>query len=183
MAVAAVTKAIKDLKTDADKLSPKPSTVFDSLHKLQSGAVISAAKAIDTAIADKDASAAPAAQKKFNDAASRFFDSLGKAATKEPAATKGKLNALVDAAEKEALAACKSEVDAFVKSMTGLARSADAAVDALKEHIDLCKRGVKGGHGALRGGPESSRQCQSQLRRGRGGSGRQPEDPPPSAHR
>ncbi len=143
MAVAAVTKALKDLKTDADKLSPKPSTVFESLQKLQSGAVITAAKAIDTAIADKDASAAPAAQKKFNDAASKFFDSLGKVAAKEPGTTKGKLSALIDAAEKEALAACKSEVDAFVKSMTGLARSADEAVDALKEHIDLCKRGVK----------------------------------------
>ena len=143
MAVAAVTKAIKDLKTDADKLSPKPSTVFDSLHKLQSGTVITAAKAIDTAIAAKDASAAPAAQKKFNDAASKFFDNLGKAAAKESTAIKGKLSALVDATEKEALAACKSEVDAFVKSMTGLARSAEGAVDALKEHTDLCKRGVK----------------------------------------
>lgn len=143
MAIAAVTRAIKDLKTDADKLSPKPSVAFDNLYKAQSPAVITAAKAIDTLVAGKDASTAPAALKNFTAAASKFFTNLGNVATKEPAAIKGKLGSLVDAAEKEAVAACKSEIDAFVKFMASRTQSADAAIAALEEHIDLRKRGVK----------------------------------------
>ncbi len=143
MAGAVITKAINDLKANADKLNPKPSADFDKFCKANSTDVIDAAKSIDAAIFRKNVSAAQTALKSFNSDASKFCGDLTTAANKEAPAVKGKLTGIIGAAKKKMADTTKSEVDAFVKEMAGQTRSVDQAKAAIEKQIEVRERGTK----------------------------------------